>query len=176
MKREEIFKDKIAALGKSIKNESDKQILRKVIEAFYKDGKTAEWVYIALITAVDGAAIYETAGGYGFNELAFYTDSFKKAVDRLANRYREKTPQYPAIGNQIDVVGDWVDYCHFAKYNYLNVFWKYRNNLLVADKNGKALGFKDTPNIYSNTLTETFKEFGYEINWTFKKWEKNNDN
>lgn len=73
---------------------------------------------------------------------------------------------------KITVHGDWVDYCHFARDNYPEVFKAYK--AAAANTSDKGIGFTDKPNSYSDLLTKTFKEMGYKVNWTFVEWKNPN--
>ena len=67
---------------------------------------------------------------------------------------------------KITVRGDWVDYCHFARDRYPEVFKVYK----AAAAQVSSKGFTDKPNSYSDLLTKTFEEMGYKVNWIFVEW------
>ena len=67
---------------------------------------------------------------------------------------------------KITVRGDWVDYCHFARDRYPEVFKAYK----AATAKVSSIGFTDKPNPYSDLLTKTFEEMGYKVNWIFVEW------
>ena len=67
---------------------------------------------------------------------------------------------------KITVRGDWVDYCHFARDRYPEVFKAYK----AATAKVSSIGFTDKPNPYSDLLTKTFEEMGYKVNWIYEEW------
>ena len=77
----------------------------------------------------------------------------------------EKKQKDDSTKTKITVRGDWVDYCHFARDRYPEVFKVYK-----AAAAGKNYGFTSSPNPYSDLLTKTFEEMGYKVNWIYEEW------
>ena len=170
MNNKNIFKDKLTAFSSSV-DEKDKETVRKIIEKYYSLGKSAQWIYTAFVIAVKRANLTSiplkmvfSNFKYDYNE--FLTEKFMKEVDEALNgKFKGCAPE-ETIGNFVSITGDWVNYCHFTAYNYLDVFYRYREKVFKLNK----IIFTDKPNLLSKLLTETFKEMGYEVDWTFKEW------
>lgn len=97
----------------------------------------------------------------------YYTREEARATELAEQAKAAETKKVDDINKiKINISGDWVDYCHFARDRYPEVFKAYK----AAAAGVSSIGFTDKPNPYSDLLTKTFEEMGYKVNWTFVEW------
>ena len=152
--------ENIKAYGISLE-EPNKSILREVIKEFQEKDYPEEWIY---------EAVQEIKDTENFDKDYLLSDDFAAIIEeRMKEEEKvaepEPKPEPKPNGQKITVRGDWVDYCHFARDNYPEVFKVYK-----AAAAGKNYGFSSSPNPYSDLLTKIFEEMGYEVNWIYEEW------
>ena len=152
--------ENIKAYGISLE-EPNKSILREVIKEFQEKDYSEEWIY---------EAVQEIKDTENFDKDYLLSDDFAAIIEeRMKEEEKvvepEPKPEPKPNGQKITVRGDWVDYCHFARDNYPEVFKVYK-----AAAAGKNYGFSSSPNPYSDLLTKIFEEMGYQVNWIFVEW------
>lgn len=152
--------ENIKAYGISLE-EPNKSILREVIKEFQEKDYPEEWIY---------EAVQEIKDTENFdkdyllsNDFAAIIEERMKEDEKVAEP--EPKPEPKPNCQKITVRGDWVDYCHFARDNYPEVFKIYK-----AAAAGKNYGFSSSPNPYSDLLTKIFEEMGYQVNWIYEEW------
>ena len=153
--------EKIKAYGISLE-EPNKSILRETIKEFQEKDYPEEWIF---------EAVQEIKDTENFDKDYLLSDDFAAIIEermREEEKVAEPEPEPEPEPNyqKITVRGDWVDYCHFARDNYPEVFKVYK----AATAKVPSIGFTDKPNPYSDLLTKTFEEMGYKVNWTFVEW------
>ena len=152
--------ENIKAYGISLE-EPNKSILREVIKEFQEKDYPEEWIY---------EAVQEIKDTENFDKDYLLSDDFAAIIEeRMKEEEKvgepEPKPESKPNGQKITVRGDWVDYCHFARDRYPEVFKIYK-----AAAAGKNYGFSSSPNPYSDLLTKTFEEMGYQVNWIYEEW------
>ena len=154
--------EKIKVYGISLE-EPNKSILREVIKEFQDKDYSEEWIY---------EAVQEIKDTENFDKDYLLSDDFAaiieermKEEEKVAEPEPEPKPEPEPNCQKITVRGDWVDYCHFARDNYPEVFKIYK-----AAAAGKNYGFTSSPNPYSDLLTKIFEEMGYKVNWIYEEW------
>ena len=153
--------EKIKAYGISLE-EPNKTTLREVIKEFQEKDYSEEWIY---------EAVQEIKDTENFDKDYLLSDDFAAIIEermREEEKVAEPEPEPEPEPNcqKITVRGDWVDYCHFARDRYPEVFKAYK----AATAKVSSIGFTDKPNPYSDLLTKTFEEMGYKVNWIFVEW------
>ena len=150
--------EKIKVYGISLE-EPNKSILREVIKEFQEKDYPEEWIY---------EAVQEIKDTENFDKDYLLSDDFAAIIEermKEEEKVVEPEPKPEPNHQKITVRGDWVDYCHFARDNYPEVFKIYK-----AAAAGKNYGFTSSPNPYSDLLTKTFEEMGYKVNWIYEEW------
>ena len=152
--------ENIKAYGISLE-EPNKSILREVIKEFQEKDYPEEWIY---------EAVQEIKDTENFDKDYLLSDDFAAIIEeRMKEEEKvaepEPKPEPKPNGQKITVHGDWVDYCHFARDRYPEVFKVYK-----AAAAGKNYGFTSSPNPYSDLLTKIFEEMGYQVNWIYEEW------
>ena len=152
--------ENIKAYGISLE-EPNKSILREVIKEFQEKDYPEEWIY---------EAVQEIKDTENFDKDYLLSNDFAAIIEeRMKEEEKvvepEPKPEPKPNGQKITVRGDWVDYCHFARDNYPEVFKIYK-----AAAAGKNYGFTSSPNPYSDLLTKIFEEMGYQVNWIYEEW------
>ena len=152
--------EEIKAYGISLE-EPNKSILRETIKEFQEKDYSEEWIY---------EAVQEIKDTENFDKDYLLSDDFAAIIEeRMKEEEKvvepEPKPEPKPNGQKITVRGDWVDYCHFARDNYPEVFKVYK-----AAAAGKNYGFSSSPNPYSDLLTKIFEEMGYQVNWIYEEW------
>ena len=154
--------EKIKAYGISLE-EPNKTTLREVIKEFQEKDYSEEWIF---------EAVQEIKDTENFDKDYLLSDDFAAIIEermreeeKVAEPEPEPKPEPKPNCQKITVRGDWVDYCHFARDNYPEVFKIYK-----AAAAGKNYGFTSSPNPYSDLLTKTFEEMGYKVNWIYEEW------
>ena len=154
--------EKIKAYGISLE-EPNKTTLREVIKEFQEKDYPEEWIF---------EAVQEIKDTENFDKDYLLSDDFAAIIEermseeeKVAEPEPEPKPEPKPNCQKITVRGDWVDYCHFARDNYPEVFKIYK-----AAAAGKNYGFTSSPNPYSDLLTKIFEEMGYSVNWIFVEW------
>lgn len=152
--------EKIKAYGISLE-EPNKSILREVIKEFQEKDYSEEWIF---------EAVQEIKDTENFDKDYLLSDDFAAIIEeRMKEEEKvaepEPKPEPKPNGQKITVRGDWVDYCHFARDRYPEVFKVYK-----AAAAGKNYGFSSSPNPYSDLLTKIFEEMGYQVNWIYEEW------
>lgn len=152
--------ENIKAYGISLE-EPNKTILRETIKEFQEKDYSEEWIY---------EAVQEIKDTENFDKDYLLSDSFAAIIEeRMKEEEKvaepEPKPEPKPNGQKITVRGDWVDYCHFARDRYPEVFKVYK-----AAAAGKNYGFTSSPNPYSDLLTKIFEEMGYQVNWIYEEW------
>ena len=152
--------EEIKAYGISLE-EPNKSILREVIKEFQEKDYSEEWIY---------EAVQEIKDTENFDKDYLLSDDFAAIIEeRMKEEEKvaepEPKPEPKPNGQKITVRGDWVDYCHFARDRYPEVFKIYK-----AAAAGKNYGFTSSPNPYSDLLTKIFEEMGYQVNWIYEEW------
>ena len=150
--------ENIKAYGISLE-EPNKSILREVIKEFQEKDYSEEWIY---------EAVQEIKDTENFDKDYLLSDDFAAIIEermKEEEKVVESKPEPKPNGQKITVRGDWVDYCHFARDNYPEVFKVYK-----AAAAGKNYGFTSSPNPYSDLLTKIFEEMGYQVNWIYEEW------
>ena len=148
--------EEIKAYGISLE-EPNKTTLREVIKEFQEKDYSEEWIY---------EAVQEIKDTENFDKDYLLSDDFAAIIEeRMREEEKVVEPEPKPNGQKITVRGDWVDYCHFARDNYPEVFKIYK-----AAAAGKNYGFTSSPNPYSDLLTKIFEEMGYRVNWIYEEW------
>ena len=152
--------EEIKAYGISLE-EPNKSILREVIREYQEKDYPEEWIF---------EAVQEIKDTENFDKDYLLSDDFAAIIEeRMKEEEKvvepEPKPEPKPNGQKITVRGDWVDYCHFARDRYPEVFKVYK-----AAAAGKNYGFSSSPNPYSDLLTKIFEEMGYEVNWIYEEW------
>ena len=152
--------EKIKVYGISLE-EPHKTTLREVIKEFQEKDYPEEWIF---------EAVQEIKDTENFDKDYLLSDDFAAIIEeRMKEEEKvvepEPKPEPKPNGQKITVRGDWVDYCHFARDNYPEVFKVYK-----AAAAGKNYGFTSSPNPYSDLLTKTFEKMGYQVNWIYEEW------
>ena len=154
--------EKIKAYGISLE-EPHKTTLREVIKEFQEKDYSEEWIF---------EAVQEIKDTENFDKDYLLSDGFAAIIEermreeeKVAEPEPEPKPEPKPNCQKITVRGDWVDYCHFARDNYPEVFKIYK-----AAAAGKNYGFTSSPNPYSDLLTKIFEEMGYKVNWIYEEW------
>lgn len=152
--------EEIKAYGISLE-EPNKSILREVIKEFQEKDYSEEWIF---------EAVQEIKDTENFDKDYLLSDDFAAIIEeRMKEEEKvaepEPKPEPKPNGQKITVRGDWVDYCHFARDRYPEVFKVYK-----AAAAGKNYGFTSSPNPYSDLLTKIFEEMGYQVNWIYEEW------
>ena len=154
--------EKIKVYGISLE-EPNKTTLREVIKEFQEKDYPEEWIF---------EAVQEIKDTENFDKDYLLSDDFAaiieermKEEEKVAEPEPEPKPEPEPNCQKITVRGDWVDYCHFARDNYPEVFKIYK-----AAAAGKNYGFTSSPNPYSDLLTKIFEEMGYSVNWIYEEW------
>lgn len=152
--------EEIKAYGISLE-EPNKSILREVIKEFQEKDYSEEWIY---------EAVQEIKDTENFDKDYLLSDDFAAIIEERMKEEEKVAepkpkPEPKPNGQKITVRGDWVDYCHFARDNYPEVFKVYK-----AAAAGKNYGFTSSPNPYSDLLTKIFEEMGYSVNWIYEEW------
>ena len=152
--------ENIKAYGISLE-EPNKSILRETIKEFQEKDYPEEWIY---------EAVQEIKDTENFDKDYLLSDDFAAIIEeRMKEEEKvaepEPKPEPKPNGQKITVRGDWVDYCHFARDRYPEVFKVYK-----AAAAGKNYGFTSSPNPYSDLLTKIFEEMGYQVNWIYEEW------
>ena len=152
--------EEIKAYGISLE-EPNKSILREVIREYQEKDYPEEWIF---------EAVQEIKDTENFDKDYLLSDDFAAIIEeRMKEEEKvvepEPEPEPKPNGQKITVRGDWVDYCHFARDRYPEVFKVYK-----AAAAGKNYGFSSSPNPYSDLLTKIFEEMGYQVNWIYEEW------
>ena len=152
--------EEIKAYGISLE-EPNKSILRETIREYQEKDYPEEWIY---------EAVQEIKDTENFDKDYLLSDDFAAIIEeRMKEEEKvaepEPKPEPKPNGQKITVRGDWVDYCHFARDRYPEVFKVYK-----AAAAGKNYGFSSSPNPYSDLLTKIFEEMGYQVNWIYEEW------
>ena len=150
--------EKIKVYGISLE-EPNKTTLREVIKEFQEKDYPEEWIF---------EAVQEIKDTENFDKDYLLSDDFAAIIEermREEEKVVEPKPEPKPNCQKITVRGDWVDYCHFARDNYSEVFKIYK-----AAAAGKNYGFTSSPNPYSDLLTKIFEEMGYRVNWIYEEW------
>ena len=153
--------EKIKAYGISLE-EPNKSTLREVIKEFQEKDYSEEWIF---------EAVQEIKDTENFDKDYLLSDDFAAIIEeRMREEEKMAEPEPEPNYQKITVRGNWVDYCHFARDRYPEVFKVYK-----AAAAGKNYGFTSSPNPYSDLLTKIFEEMGYKVNWIFVEWNPKND-
>ena len=148
--------EEIKAYGISLE-EPNKSILREVIKEFQEKDYSEEWIF---------EAVQEIKDTENFDKDYLLSDDFAAIIEeRMKEEEKVVEPEPKPNGQKITIRGDWVDYCHFARDRYPEVFKVYK-----AAAAGKNYGFSSSPNPYSDLLTKIFEEMGYQVNWIYEEW------
>lgn len=150
--------EEIKAYGISLE-EPHKTTLREVIKEFQEKDYPEEWIF---------EAVQEIKDTENFDKNYLLSDDFAAIIEermKEEEKVAEPKPEPKPNCQKITVRGDWVDYCHFARDNYPEVFKIYK-----AAAAGKNYGFTSSPNPYSDLLTKIFEEMGYRVNWIYEEW------
>lgn len=150
--------EKIKAYGISLE-EPNKSILRETIKEFQEKDYPEKWIF---------EAVQEIKDTENFDKDYLLSDDFAAIIEermREEEKVAEPEPEPKSNYQKITVRGDWVDYCHFARDRYPEVFKVYK-----AAAAGKNYGFTSSPNPYSDLLTKIFEEMGYKVNWIYEEW------
>ena len=154
--------EEIKTYGISLE-EPHKTTLREVIKEFQEKDYSEEWIF---------EAVQEIKDTENFDKDYLLSDGFAaiieermKEEEKVAEPEPEPKPEPKPNCQKITVRGDWVDYCHFARDRYPEVFKIYK-----AAAAGKNYGFTSSPNPYSDLLTKIFEEMGYKVNWIYEEW------
>ena len=152
--------EEIKAYGISLE-EPNKSILREVIKEFQEKDYSEEWIF---------EAVQEIKDTENFDKDYLLSDGFAAIIEERMKEEEKVTepepePEPKPNCQKITVRGDWVDYCHFARDRYPEVFKIYK-----AAAAGKNYGFTSSPNPYSDLLTKIFEEMGYQVNWIYEEW------
>ena len=152
--------EEIKAYGISLE-EPNKSILREVIKEFQEKDYSEEWIF---------EAVQEIKDTENFDKDYLLSDGFAAIIEERMKEEEKVTepepePEPKPNYQKITVRGDWVDYCHFARDRYPEVFKIYK-----AAAAGKNYGFTSSPNPYSDLLTKIFEEMGYQVNWIYEEW------
>ena len=148
--------EEIKAYGISLE-EPNKSILRETIKEFQEKDYSEEWIF---------EAVQEIKDTENFDKDYLLSDDFAAIIEeRMKEEEKVVEPEPKPNGQKITIRGDWVDYCHFARDRYPEVFKVYK-----AAAAGKNYGFSSSPNPYSDLLTKIFEEMGYQVNWIYEEW------
>lgn len=150
--------EEIKAYGISLE-EPNKSILREVIREYQEKDYSEEWIF---------EAVQEIKDTENFDKDYLLSDDFAAIIEermKEEEKVVEPEPKPAPNGQKITVRGDWVDYCHFARDRYPEVFKVYK-----AAAAGKNYGFSSSPNPYSDLLTKIFEEMGYQVDWIYEEW------